>query len=346
MQTDRNIIQYKKLDGIIDSIYENINHLSSIHKKLLDDTTNKINCSEYIIYIDDIYFQRNVLTREVEHLLLLKQMSIRRYYACLFRLYQDVTHTYIEVVKDRQIGFFGSPEHMRIFYNEPHIRMYNDLDIITLYRYQDIETIIVYILHYIRTIQGRLTSMDVEIRELEGKMTKGYHLHSVLNAYRNERVKHANNIDTFMHIFNSIQTMNYDMIRHFIERSVSIRDEIKENISNADIRSNMPGYSLKSSDLPAMVIIPTTANTNVTIDTSGNYSTPICDSDIRAPVHSKDETLSLHSKDGESSIEKAMTDLIHQNISSMTHEARPIFETMNSALNDGGHKNTNTNMPM
>jgi hypothetical protein len=333
MQTVTNISQYKQLDLVIDSIYENINHLTSIHKSLIEDASYVNGAHDYTIYIDDLYFQRNILSREVEHLLLLKQLSIRRFYANLFKLYQHVTQTYIEVIKDRYIGGFGSPEHMRVFYYEPRIRLYNEIDVISLYSYSDIETITASIHFYVDIIQEQLQQMDYDIRDLEVKMSKGYHVHSILSAYRNERVRHTNDSNTYFHIFNSIQMTNTSIVQRFIQRAMIIRDEIHDNLSidgqsrRSDLSSN------KHTTVSNTVISTDTQTTAPNVDTQGdspiklkidipNSNTPnifaISSSISSIPsikTNMSEDDVSLLSKEGNSSIEKAMTDLIQQNMS-------------------------------
>lgn len=321
MQTALNISQYTQLDSVIDSIYNNIERLTDVHQRLLDDSTNTNNIHEYTIYIDDLHFQRSILTREVDHLLLLKQLSVRRFYASLFRLYQHVTQNYIEVIRDHYIGAFGSPEHMRIFYYEPRIRLYNEIDVITLYSYTDVETISANLVFYMEHLQTQLNQMHLDIRDLESKMSKGYHVNSILSAYRNEHIKYTNNANTFSQLFNSIHTMNIGVIRRFIERAIIIRDEIHESSihsSNSSTNDGIDGgqsvdMGLKNEMENKLKIELPTSDTPC-ITTSDNSATNGGEKDDGYG----DSDDSYNNNEVESSVEKAMTELIQENMNGST----------------------------
>jgi hypothetical protein len=350
MQTVINISYYKQLDTVIDSIYGNISHLTSIHKSLIDEATCANSIHDYTIYIDDLFFQKSILSKEVEHLSLLKQLSIRRFYASLFKLYQHVTQTYIEVIRDRYIGGFGSPEHMRVFYNEPRIRLYNEIDVITLYSYIDIETISASIRFYTDTLQGQLQQMEYEISDLEVKMSKGYHVHSILSAYRNEHLKYTNNVKTYFQLFNSIQTMNISVVQRFILRAKIIRDEIHDNLSidgqtiDSDISgSKVSAIHVSDSDTTTssqsdVSDIPNDNEVNRLFNADSNHNEPRINLKIDIPNSNtlvsgstvqpiaipkpsssniSEDDVSLLSKYGNSSIERAMTELIQQNMSNL-----------------------------
>lgn len=228
MQTDINISQYKKLDGLLEAIQENIKSLSMMHKSLLDESNKKILPYEYTVYIDDLYFQRNLLCKELDHLMIVKQMSIRRFYANLFRLYQHIIGKYVAMLKNRRIGVFGTPEHMRIFYEEPRIRIYNEIDVISVYRYNDIENITIFIRYYVDMIKKQLLLMISEIGDLQRKRDKGFHLISVLWAYQNEKSKLECDIMAFQQIFEAILVANEYLVHRFIARATELKSEITD----------------------------------------------------------------------------------------------------------------------
>jgi hypothetical protein len=326
MQTAVNISQYTQLDAVIDSIYVNINRLTDIHQTLLDDTTNTNNIHEYTIYIDDLHFQRSILTREVDHLLLLKQLSIRRFYASLFRLYQHVTQNYAEVIKDRYIGGFGSPEHMRIFYYEPRIRLYNEIDVITLYSYSDIEMISSNLVFYLNQLKGQLNQMHLDIHDLEIKMSKGYHVNSILSAYRNEHIKYTNNVNTFSQLFTSIHTMNLGVVQRFIDRSIIIRDEIHEtSVQSSNSSTNESNDNSHSVDMGIKneMKIEMEMENKLKIDIPPSADIPNITMVVSKDDDSYDNNYDGHgdhddNNEVESSIEKAMTELIQENMNGAT----------------------------
>jgi hypothetical protein len=259
--TDINITQYTQFDKLIDGIYENIRSLNQIHKFLLEESNKKTLPYEYTVYIDDLFFQKNLLSKESEHLLTVKQMSLRRFYASLFRLYQHIIGTYINLLKNKKIGGFGTPEHMRIFYDDPRIRIYNELDIITLYRYADIENITMFIRHYLELIKKQMQVMDAEIAELHRKKDIGFQVNSVLWAYQNERRKLECDITAFQQLFESITLANRIVVKRFIDRAIELKNEINHHSPSNSV-SSLSGVS----SIPSTIVADVIPNSVITLE--------------------------------------------------------------------------------
>jgi hypothetical protein len=324
MQADININLYKKLDTLLDAIQDNIKSLIQMHKSLLDESNKKTLPYEYTVYIDDLYFQRNLLCKELDHLLIIKQMSLRRFYANLFRLYQHITSKYVITLKSRRVGSFGTPEHMRLFYEEPRIRIYNEIDIISVYRYADIENIIVYIRHYVDMIKKQMASMINEITDLQRKSDKGFHLISVLWAYQNERSKLDCDIMTFQQIFDAIIVANEYLVRRFISRATDLKNEISDTHSKSafTLDTATTGTSSNSSYIHGAAPQITM---DVTKDTGLKSLPPVTVETVSNDIEDTISSASRNSQDNhdKKSVVDAMTKLIEENTNSPSEPTTP-----------------------
>jgi hypothetical protein len=175
------------------------------------------------IYIDDMHFQKNFIFREIKHIETLKNMSFRKLYSDIYRLYQKIVKRYLDITKE-----VDNISIIRKYYADLGIRIFNELDTFTIYKYRDIENIHTHIQNHISVINSYLSDMSNNILLLKSKIDIGYNMGSFIIAYQGEINKLEMDMKVYDSIFKNILENNLLIINKLIKRSKEIAYEIKD----------------------------------------------------------------------------------------------------------------------
>lgn len=275
------ILNYKYLDVYITDIYEDIKNIVDTHTSLYTSINRKEHYYQYGVYIDDIYFQKNVMLKEIQHIENLRGMSIRKLYADLFRLYQRVIKKYLELLKDNDNA--GS---LKKYYTELNIKIFNELDIITIYKYRDIENIAQHLIIHIGYIENMKIDMMKNMEIMKEKMNFGYNVGSFILAYSGEVMKLEMDIRILREMYDMILNINERMLIKMLKRSKLLANEVSDNkkeyeekmknvtikISGENTPVSISSPSSSPSLSPSKVVMP---NITETISISGTDSEEI-----------------------------------------------------------------------
>jgi hypothetical protein len=220
---DDNIKQYKLLDSYIQETYDDIKNITEIHDNLCNTIENKSMFNIFGIYIDDMHFQKNFMFKEINHIEHLKNISFRKLYSDTYRLYQKIVKRYIDITKE-----VDNISIIRKYYNDLGIRIFNDLDTFTIYKYRDIENINTHIQNHISVINSYLSDMSNNLILLKSKIDIGYNIGSFIIAYQGEINKLEVDMKIYNSIFSNILENNLLIINKLIKRSKEIAYEIKD----------------------------------------------------------------------------------------------------------------------
>lgn len=225
------IKHYKLLENYIENIYNDIKNINELHTNLLNTFDKREIFNQYGIYIDDIYFQKNFILREVKHIENLKSFIIRKLYADLFHLYQKIIKRFININNET-----NNISIIKKYYTEHNIRIFNELDFITIYKFKDIENISTHINNYISLIKNIHNDMISNINIMNTKIENGYNMGSFVIAYSSEMNKLNEDIITFEKILQHTIKTNYNILNKLITRAKCIANEVSDDKLNFDIK--------------------------------------------------------------------------------------------------------------
>jgi hypothetical protein len=269
------IKMYKYLDIYIADIYNDIKNVNDIHANLYKGIFKKEHYYQYGVYIDDIYFQKLVMTKEIQQVEYLRGISIRKLYADLFRLYQRIIKKYLDLLKESDTA--GS---LKKYYTELNIRIFNELDIMTIYKYRDIENISQHLELYLTNIWNIYNDMKKNIDNMKEKVNVGYSMESFILAYMGEVIKLETDIKTLNDMYDLILKLNEKILIKLLKRSKVISSEVSDNqkeyeekIKNVKMGIS-PELSVSSSpsQSPSKIIQPVIVDT-ISILSSSTSST-------------------------------------------------------------------------
>ena len=223
MNIDEIIIKYKNLEKHIDNIYNDIKNITDIHTNLCNTIDSASIFNQFSIYIDDIYFQKNYILKEIKHIENLKNMSIRKLYSDLYRLYHKTIKRILEITKETD-----NIAIIKKYYNDLGIRIFNELDTITIFKYRDIENIYSHFQYHIDIINNYYTDMSNNINIMKARLDDGYNMGSFIIAYSSEMNKLNIDIKTYKLLFTNITKNNIDILNKLIKRSKELADEIND----------------------------------------------------------------------------------------------------------------------
>jgi len=279
------IKMYKYLDIYIADIYNDIKNVNDIHTNLYKGIYRKEHYYQYGVYIDDIYFQKLVMTKEIQQVEYLRGISIRKLYSDLFRLYQRIIRKYLDLVKESDTA--GS---LKKYYTELNIRIFNELDIMTVYKYRDIENISQHLDLYLTNIWNIYNEMKKNIDNMKEKVNVGYSMESFILAYMGEVIKLETDIRTLNDMYDLILKLNEKILIKLLKRSKVISSEVSDNqkeyeekIKNVKMGIS-PELSVSSSpsqspsQSPSKIMPPVIVDT-ISILSSSTFSTSSTNSD-------------------------------------------------------------------
>jgi hypothetical protein len=164
------------------------------------------------------------MTKEIQQVEYLRGISIRKLYSDLFRLYQRIIRKYLDLVKESDTA--GS---LKKYYTELNIRIFNELDIMTIYKYRDIENISQHLELYLTNIWNIYNDMKKNIDNMKEKVNVGYSMESFILAYMGEVIKLETDIRTLNDMYDLILKLNEKILIKLLKRSKVISSEVSDN---------------------------------------------------------------------------------------------------------------------
>jgi hypothetical protein len=223
MNIEETIKKYKNLDNHIENINNDIKNISDIHTNLCNTIDSAAIFNQFSIYIDDIHFQKIYILKEIRHIETLKNISIRKLYADLFRLYHKTIKRTLEITKETD-----NIAILKKYYTDLGIRIFNELDIISIFKYRDIENIYTHFQYHIDIMNNYYIDMSNNITIMKSRLDDGYNMSSFIIAYSCEMNKLFMDIKTYNSLFINIINNNINILNKLIHRSKEIADEIND----------------------------------------------------------------------------------------------------------------------
>jgi len=223
MNIEDTIKKYKNLDNYIENINNDIKNITDIHNNLCNTINSATIFNQFSIYIDDIHFQKMYILKEIKHIENLKNISIRKLYSDLFRLYQKTIKRTLEITKETD-----NIAIIKKYYTDLSIRIFNELDTISIFKYRDIENIYTHFQYHIDIMNNYYIDMSNNINIMNSRLDDGYNMGSFIIAYSCEMNKLLMDIKTYKSLFTNIINNNINILNKLICRSKEIADEIND----------------------------------------------------------------------------------------------------------------------
>jgi len=223
MNIEENIQKYKILENHIENIHNDIKNISDIHTSLCNTIESSTMFNQFSIYIDDIHFQKNYILKEIRHIEIFQSMSIRKLYSDLYRLYNRIIKRIIEITKETDNILT-----IKKYYTDLGIRIFNELDILTIFKYRDIENIYTHFHYHMSIMNNYHIDMSNNINIMKSRLDDGYNMSGFIIAYSGEMNKLYMDIKTYKSLFHNIIINNMNILDKLISRSKEIADEIND----------------------------------------------------------------------------------------------------------------------
>jgi hypothetical protein len=222
------IKKYTSLDIYIDDISNDINNLINLHKTIVLNSERKDHFHRYGIYIDDIYFQQTILTKELKNMTDIRNQCIRKFYGDLFRLYIRIIRRLISLDKELH-GNLNQESYIAKYLTEPQILIFNELDEKNIYDMKNIEFIFTNIEKRIEELKSYATEINSIINSTNNKISDGYLIKSFIVGLSSEKSKVDIDISLFVDMIQLILENNMKLSEKYSDYAKTIADELKDN---------------------------------------------------------------------------------------------------------------------
>ena len=180
------IVGYKQLDKHILNIKEDISNLTNTHKKLLTTVEHKNEFNTFGFYIDDVYFHKTSLEHQLINIITLRNITFRKMYGDLFRLYVRITKKIAEL--DGQINE-KEVDYVKEFHTDIKIKKFDELDNSNLYDYKDVNHILENIVNFIESLNKFVNDLSILIKKMDEKKREGYTVNTYIVGLSGEKSK-------------------------------------------------------------------------------------------------------------------------------------------------------------
>jgi hypothetical protein len=232
------INSYKLLDDFIENIYNDIKNINELHINLLNTFDKKDLFNQYGTYIDDIYFQKNYILKEVKHIENLKSYILRKLYGDLFHLYQKIIRRFVNInCETNNISI------IKKYYTEHNIYIYNELDIIIIYKIKDIQNISNHINNYINLMKDIQKDMSNNLKIMNSNVENGYNMGSFIIVYTSEMYKLKEDLNVYDKIYENGIRMNYNILNKLITRAKCIANEVSDDKLEFDTKTKKKDFT-------------------------------------------------------------------------------------------------------
>lgn len=211
-----------KLDENISIISNDIEHLDNLHKKITSNSDKKNRFYNYGIYIDDIFFQKRILEKEMLFFKEITMMIKRKLYGDLFRLYIKI----IKLLNDLKYNFSGKSNLSHEIIKKEllsDIKIFKELDDNAIYLVDDIIKLYEKIIEKINEIDVHLSDIDKIIENTENtentehNKSDGNPIQMYLIGLEGEKISIKSETENFKVILNGILEINSKLIQKYID---------------------------------------------------------------------------------------------------------------------------------
>ena len=223
---DEILENYRSIEDNISNIENDIQSLDSLHKKLLAHDENKMEFNTYGFYIDDIFFHKKYLNVQYRNILLTKDMTFRKMYGDLFRLYVRVTKKIYNLDSD---VYSKKYNYINKFFTEPKITKFMETSSQNKYSYTDLNKLFETLIIDIELIKEFVLDIANQVKIMEEKNKSGYEM----NAYVIGLIGRKNRLEVEIMTYNKtleiILQTHYKLSERQKKYSLFIADELKAN---------------------------------------------------------------------------------------------------------------------
>lgn len=223
---DEIIKNYMCFNIYINDIGENIKKMSKLHSSMLEKATVKNSFDKYGFFVDDIFFKKNILELEYEHLQTVRNLCLKKLYANLFNLYLKISKVLFAL--DCEYTKLNEGETYIIKYvKNTSIKIYNMNKNIT-YKLDDVELIYRNIINNINSIHRYENVINNNLRSLD--FSDSYSAKTITVGLNSEKIFIKNQVDTFLNILNIIIDNNLKLSKRYVLYGKILTDEtVDEN---------------------------------------------------------------------------------------------------------------------
>jgi hypothetical protein len=226
IEIDEIIKNYMCFNIYINDIGENIKKMSKLHSSMLEKATVKNSFDKYGFFVDDIFFKKNILELEYDHLQTIRNLCLKKLYANLFNLYLKISKILFSL--DCEYTKVNEGETYIVKYvKNTSIKVYNMNQNIT-YKLDDVELIYRNIVNNINSIHRYENIINNNLRSLD--FSDGYSAKTITVGLNSEKIFIKNQVDTFLNILSIIIDNNLKLSKRYVAYGKILTEEtIEEN---------------------------------------------------------------------------------------------------------------------
>ena len=260
---------YNKTDENLKNMSIDLEKLNNTHlfyiKSINEENTNTYinsNNFHYSVYIDDIFYQKKILTMEYECMLNINNFNIDKFYRDLYKLYLKIIKLLVNVIHennklvtkindiDNIKNNVESIEDIRKKFLSD-IKIYKESDSINQkFSYDDIKKIF-------NAINKRNTNIHKHILIVDKKVNKGMLIETFKISFNGNIESLGLEHNLYIKIFESIITNHYNISKKYYIRTKNISDEIT---FDEDSNSSETTPNNKNKNINNIIDIDTNSN--------------------------------------------------------------------------------------
>lgn len=231
---------YMNLNTHLDNISDDIKNISSLHVKMTSSVSNREKFYNYGTYIDDILFQKKILTLEYALIKDIHIMLKRKIYGDLFRLYLKILKLIAllqnEYTDIKEINISTKNILQNVLDN--NIKIYDELDPLDRYEYKDIINIFKKITVKIDELQVYILKLEKFIKTTDVKNKDGYAINLMIIGLSGEKDKIVIDADAVRDILKETIIGHLRLSEKYLKRAEEISLEIKDNTDEFTVKLN------------------------------------------------------------------------------------------------------------
>lgn len=273
---------YNKTDENLKNMSIDLEKLNNTHlfyiKSINEENTNTYinsNNFHYSVYIDDIFYQKKILTMEYECMLNINNFNIDKFYRDLYKLYLKIIKLLVNVIHennklvtkindiDNIKNNVESIEDIRKKFLSD-IKIYKEFDSINQkFSYDDIKKIFNAINKRNTNINDYIKDIHKHILIVDKKVNKGMLIETFKISFNGNIESLGLEHNLYIKIFESIITNHYNISKKYYIRTKNISDEIT---FDEDSNSSETTPNNKNKNINNIIDIDTNSNA----DSNGN----------------------------------------------------------------------------
>lgn len=218
---------YKKIETDIKNIKLTATNLTDMHQRLIDKTDNINELDSFDLYVDNIYFYKSVIEHLEYHICTIKNMSFRKLYGDLFKLYVRLTkkiHSYENIITNAP-----KSNYIQKYFVEPKIKKFDILIITNKYYYEDLENILKNFDKMFEFMKTTINSINSEIESKTKEDIDGYIANTHIIGLNSIKSKLNVQMVTFIKLTSVLLEKHGKFLSSFANYSNIIINDLKKN---------------------------------------------------------------------------------------------------------------------